>query len=317
MKNKEQKKHHESTIGKIIYGFLLFAPLFAILTTCMYVIFNKNAKDSYTGDYKFTKQVEITANDKFNDGSYYSLTEKSNGNTNIIFGTELTNLNIEEIDFNIRYYIDVRRHFSDPRIEYFFPDYITIEDYSFNLGQYTQTNSLKITISNIEINVNGNNIQPNTYIKKTYTNDEEQISFDYYVYKSSNFNRNLSYTYVNNEKMYFQQNATGNRIPINNLAITNYATGYARQIIIDRTLSSIFYASCNKVEESTLFNWSKNTAIYTAIQNTTNTIGMTNTFIPMLLTYWLLTSVLYFLYDIILMILNIFHRKIHEVEESI
>ena len=47
MKNKDLKKGKESTIGKIIYGFLLFMPLLAILSTCLYAIFNKNAYQSY------------------------------------------------------------------------------------------------------------------------------------------------------------------------------------------------------------------------------------------------------------------------------
>ena len=47
MKDKKVKHGKENTIGKIIYGFLLFMPLLAIGITCAYVIFNKNAYQSY------------------------------------------------------------------------------------------------------------------------------------------------------------------------------------------------------------------------------------------------------------------------------
>ena len=69
-RNKDCKKTHESLIGKIIYGFLLFMPLLAIATTSLYAIFNKNAYQSYA-DYTDTQITEVSLNTPLINGQTY------------------------------------------------------------------------------------------------------------------------------------------------------------------------------------------------------------------------------------------------------
>lgn len=105
---------------------------------------------------------------------------------------------------------------------------------------------------------------------------------------------------------YISGNLTNEQIPTN-IIYTDVA---------GNTLNNVFYSATSQVENSNLFNWSKNSIIYTGVNATCNELNITNTFIPMLLTYWLLISVIYILYDIILMILIILHNRIHRLQDS-
>lgn len=84
-----------------------------------------------------------------------------------------------------------------------------------------------------------------------------------------------------------------------------------------QTLDNVFYYSINKVQESPLFNWAKQTSLYTVLNETCETLGIKTTFIPLLLTYWLLISLMYLLYDIALLVVHMAHNKIHEIEGSL
>ena len=74
-KNKCKNKG-ESTIGKIIYGFLLFMPLLAILSTILYTTFNKNAYQSFANNNESQYQViqvnQLVVNEQyhFNNNNY-------------------------------------------------------------------------------------------------------------------------------------------------------------------------------------------------------------------------------------------------------
>ena len=102
-KDKTKQKKHESTIGKIIYGFLLFMPLLAIATTCLYAIFNKNAYQSY-GDEYVQESIQIDANNVnslYVNGQHitYTIGEKTT-QWNAKFGFSQISLNLNEI-FNV------------------------------------------------------------------------------------------------------------------------------------------------------------------------------------------------------------------------
>jgi len=92
---------------------------------------------------------------------------------------------------------------------------------------------------------------------------------------------------------------------------------YEKQTITTSYLSDVFYYSVNQVKNNTLFNWAENSIIYTTTNATCNALSITTPFIPLLLSYWLIISVIYFLYDIALMLVWIIHRKIHQLQDSL
>ena len=123
---------------------------------------------------------------------------------------------------------------------------------------------------------------------------------------------NQQHNYFNENKgFYFVSNGV-NTTGTNNTWYTITTLSYTQA-----KLSEVFYYAIDRTENSNLFNWSKNNDIYNIMHGACNTLSITNTFIPMLMTYWLLISVIYFLYDIGLMIIIVVHRKIHELQDSI
>ena len=103
-----------------------------------------------------------------------------------------------------------------------------------------------------------------------------------------------------------------------NASITTTSNYYLyEQTLTSGTLDNAFEYSIDKTEESNLYNWAKDTGTYTVMHTTTTGLGITNTFVPMLMSYWLLISVIYFIFDIALILIWAVHRKIHELQESI
>ena len=251
-KNKESKKGQESAIGKIIYGFLLFAPFLSILTTSMYVIFNKNAYQSYYGQEINEKQeVQITSNNQiqfdetYNYYSELALNQTYSGNIYyssckyISSSTVQTQENIDFINNSVRvyFYRGTSQTFYD-----------------------SENNSLLVT--------GQATVQLNGIIQQGIS------SSAYQVLKKIEYNK---YSYLDNA----------------------------------------FDYGMYKTEQNNVFNWAKNTGTYTVLQNTCIQLGITNTFTPMLMAYWLLISVIYFIFDIALILIWMVHNKIHELQESI
>lgn len=250
MKNKNQdKKPHESIIGKIIYGFLLFMPLLAIGVTCSYAIFNKNAYQSYYGETINEENfITIDKNKLTSENTYYFI-------SNPIAQTETTSVTIYVNDLT-------RNNQSLPtcnNIRFVYQNNVNYIFY-YNDGTYLGENNLNTSSINVK--------------------------FDF-VYSTQIINLNSVYN-----KFYYLE--------------------YKELSFV----SEVFYYSIDKVQQSPLFNWAEKSAIYTGMTTTCNALNITTPFIPLLMTYWLIISVIYILYDIILVILHIFHKKIHQLEDS-
>lgn len=245
------KKGHESTIGKIIYGFLLFLPLFAITVTCGYVIFNKNAYQNYEAKQieKFTR-VSISNNLLIENRDYQiTITQSFTNGTSIVY--------YNEID----------------------PNFINTFDSNYTYVGFRLTGNANLVLID-------SNEQTHSYWNYfTQPNAIKQWTFNY---KSTNQPNNL----INETQLYL--------------------IDYHKE-----SLNHVFYTSIELVEQSNLFNWAENSIIYTGMTEFTTSLSITNTFIPLLLTYWLIISLVYFIYDIVLIIFNVLHRKIHELQDSI
>lgn len=254
-RNKDHKPH-ESIIGKIIYGFLLFMPLLAIGVTCAYAIFNKNAYQSYGDNYvekNITIQNQNDANTFYLDGQ--NVTWYLNNNA---YGSRSSKYGFSEIS------LDLNTLFNTQDIIYNGFEFYTS---AVNFMYFYDSNGTQYQLNNYK----------NDFSTFTYT-----IDLDTYNSKP------LNTTY-------------------GNFVIT---------LLTPAPLTNVFYYSIDKVQQSPLFNWAKDSLIYTGMTNTCNALNITTPFIPLLMTYWLIISVIYILYDIILVILHIFHKKIHQLEDS-
>jgi len=251
MKPKD-KKMKESTIGKIIYGFLLFMPLMAITITSAYTIFNKNAYQSYANnkEYQFVDNVS----DFIVDNYYYLNTR----------------------NFNIKDTVT-------PKGAY---------NYKIFISQYEVLDSSFTIVDNL--NSFGLYIGDNNELSIRFFGDTE-----YTYYNSGTSYLNLKFKYSNNTLNY--------NFAYNNLFLEKE----------NESLSNVFYYSVNQVCENSLFNWTQNTFIYTSVETFTTALNINNVFFPLLLSYWMILSVVYIIFDLGLMMLQIVHRKIHELGESI
>lgn len=254
-KEKRNKKGSESTIGKIIYGFLLFMPLIAIGLTCLVNTFNTQAKESLAIDYKYETNEVNQQDDLENNKIYHLEIELNNSNIGkMFFFTSVYNL-ITTANSNVKY-----------------------ENNLIYNGRYMRI------ATNSSIQIFENNIA--LYVYSVPTNFECDLVINQFTEKTD-------YTYFNKCQ----------NIPYDS--------------INQKDLDNIFYYAVDKVTESPLFSWAENSIIYTTTNATCNALSITTPFIPLLLSYWLIISVMYFLYDIALMLIWVLHDRIHALKDSI
>lgn len=247
---KEKRKGQESTIGKIIYSFLLFMPILAVGVACLYVVFNKNAYQSYTQTEQ-PQIVTITSNKQIVPGqTYYFRPNTTNGGNQVIY--HLSNISITLPNPN--------------------PGY--------------KTNNISFIYSS------------GRGAFRYFDDNNNQVGETNWETFNQEFHATVDSIYL--------------RETTNNLNATVETFKDVTQ-----KLDNVFYIQLERLESSTLFNWTKDTGTYTVIHNTTTALGITNTYMPMLLTYWMIVSVIYFIYDIGLMLVWVMHRKIHELQEEI
>lgn len=262
-KDKDQKKKgQEGLIGKIIYACLLFAPIFSILVSCMYVIFNKNAYQSYSGESQTTINYRYESNEV-------------NSTADLVLG------HIYRFDFN--------------ELPSSYTDY-----FNCTMLVCSRSGSLQMIFdaeNNYSMNVTSNGTECNCVV---YNNNGSYVTL-----------YGIDTTYV-----IFQYKNYFNPSYINHVSYTDYNEIESVTISTD-SLDNVFEYSIEKVEQNNLYNWSKTTGTYTVLETTCEGLGITNTFTPMLLAYWLIISIIYFLYDIALILIWAVHDKIHELKESI
>lgn len=256
MKNKDLKKSKESTIGKIIYGFLLFMPLLAVASAILVNTFNINAKNETNIEYKYKSNEVYTEND-LKVGNIYKFTINQAPSSNLV-------LSYTTAIYNLPYFNT------------------TSDSIVANEGY------LRIDIRPNDFIISNNNA---VWLFSTST-IQYPVTFDMVLYE---YRPQINYGIECFSETDFNV--------INNIEEFNS--------------QDIFYKAIEKVEQSNLFNWAENSSIYTVIHNTCIQLSITTTFIPLLLAYWLIISVIYILYDIILMVLIILHNKIHQLQDSL
>lgn len=136
MEKLKQKNKHDHLFTKIlkvsIFALVMLAPMFAVAAKCMYVTFNKNAKESYYGETINEQLTQNVDSNNFQNNNQYTFTFNRNddfyytgvmlvNNVNIISysnPSELDNIPIDDIyqiylDFRVvRFYYTNNDYFS-------------------------------------------------------------------------------------------------------------------------------------------------------------------------------------------------------------
>lgn len=81
-----------------LYAILMLLPVFSVLFTCLYVCFNKNAKDSYFGDTINNETIIYTNDFNGNDKFYLSIPNSSLSQFNNAGGIEFTYILIDNLE---------------------------------------------------------------------------------------------------------------------------------------------------------------------------------------------------------------------------
>lgn len=119
-----KKLKHDHTLTSIlkfaIFSLIMLAPIFSVASRCLYVICNKNAKDSYSGKQNDVYETSITMSDvRLNNIYHFSsvptYTETSNQSSGYIIYENITNIettnltlkNALETGYSFQYYARV------------------------------------------------------------------------------------------------------------------------------------------------------------------------------------------------------------------
>lgn len=238
----EKKKHdHKLTdlLKVAIFSLIMLAPMFAIASKCIYVAYNKNAYQSYSG----TTYIEMQP-------IYYE-TNEVNSNADIIVG------NIYEWIDNITLPQD------------------SIRNNLFNLSYNSYDNDCNSIYKDANESIYLTNLT-NKYYNLTINTDIRFYFVPSRVYQPySNLYQAVSKCEIKIIKEYEQVTQT-------------------------ETLDNVFYLAVNSIKNQTLFNWTTETAIYSAINGMCSGLAVENGVLPILLTYWSLMTAIYIVFDLII-----------------
>ena len=297
---KKKKKGHDHSLTDwlkfIIFGCVMLAPFFAILTKCCYVAWNPNAQESYSGTYNYQTTMKL---------STYC-------NTEVVTDTEYT------VNDNIMHQLNASQLSG-------FTQNVT----NYTIGMYTLdiNSGIIINVENLRIeNTNYPNAKSifigkvnylygntfiaifnNTYVNNTYI----EINANMFI----NVKDENGITVYNSVESIILINGNGGTLHRKNIEFNNvsnyiyYKTSKTPLQILeknifytDATLSNVFYTSLEDINNAPIFNWTESTGMYTVINNMTQDLefGTSGNTLATLLTYWSLNTAIYIIFDIII-----------------
>lgn len=261
-------------IMNILYGLVMALPLLSIAVTCLYVIINKNAKDSYTGTYTYNSTLVITdmSNCVDKDNTFFiknRLLCLSNNQGFAFNYMSFSSDSITGVDFD-NYKSIVYCYGGSWGSTSLYSDYLYFLPYELTsplglINTLDLTGSFKYSLTNISYPFSFN-ITPTSYIN-----------------------------YGNGVGNFFTSGSN----------LINYSV-YST----DNTLSSVFYSSTNRVFESPLFNWVYDSFAYAPIGSFVALFGVaTHSFYDCVLTYWLVISLIWIGFEILMFFIT-FSRQL-------
>lgn len=174
------------------------------------------------------------------------------------------------------------------------------QEYTFQYKEYDLTGqniySYSYGFTEISIDLNDYFTSQGTNINKLgflYYSDLTYYLVGYDTNNTRYLSRNLSYTDLPHITF------TSNGVVTTNSSNLNYFNIIV-SVYTKSTLDNAFYYGVDQMTKSDLFNWTQNTGIYTGVHAMTSGIGIECRFIPMLLTYWLILTIVYIIIDVVI-----------------
>lgn len=247
MKLNDVKHNHSLTdlLKVLLFAIVMLLPFIDVFVRCGYVMFNKNAYQSYSGEQyeyenHFTSINDVEMNSILHFDSSIAYSNQSNINSGRIYYTNVSDL---------------------------YSTYTTLQS-QLNEG---------------------------TYFIYYVRSDNRQL----YIYNDQNtllYSPNLTsiHTQFNFKILAFENNIV-NVFPSLS-EVTQQDNNY---------LDNVFEYSVSQLEESSLYNWTTQTAIYSGVSQMTTQLGITTNIIPIIVCYWFFITIIYIILDIIIRLFTI------------
>lgn len=175
------------------------------------------------------------------------------------------------------------------------------DEYYFTNGAVTTphaevgTRTQRIFYNNVQVIENSTSYDlANTYAVGFYTISNSANMYYYFYYDNEQYFQ-LSSNNAFTIKFNITQDSTGNTNPF---TICNCL--YKKDVNPNYQLDKAFYYAVDEMKDSTLFGWTKNTAIYTGVNAMCSGLAVQDGALPVLITYWTLTTAIYIILDIVI-----------------
>lgn len=282
MEKLKNKHDHKLTnvLKAVIFSIVMLAPFFAIMSKCIYVQANPNAKESWSGGQSITyyeRQPKYVTNEinSINDlelGNIYHFNiENDTLDTYLIGGNfysiKMNILNINDFDFG-NYDLELTDYdlaFATTNYDLNIVLVITDNSFTLNIMSYINSSYFLQLYWNVPLT---------TY---DFTLDCDFILNDYEDIVSQNINELIKSTTYN-------------------------VYDYVEHTTTETSLDNVFYYAVEDLKNEKLFNWTEDTAIYSAINTMCTGLDVQGGVLPLLLTYWALMTAIYIVFDIVIVV---------------
>ncbi len=186
---------------------------------------------------------------------------------------------------------------------------------------YTQVNSVNY-IEGMEYQVRYNREGTNTAYQYNYVKDGKTNINELYLttpYKEKTIDRwtieqgTTLYCYFTDNSYYgvvnwFNTSNVFNFVADSETITIDTTNRYYKVYRMDytySTLDNVFEYSVSRLEESQLYNWTIQTAIYSGVSQMTGQLGITTNIIPIIICYWFFITIIYIILDIVIRLFTI------------
>lgn len=281
----------------------MLLPVFSILAVCGYVMFNKNAKDSYSGTYEYINTMKLSTYSNSENISDEEFTVNS-VIMHKLYGSQFTGNTFTLANYNLGPY-----DFAVNSCIIFNVDSLYVDDVL-----YPDCKSIVIGKVNYQYGISAVWLFNNIYSDNLYT---------YYPYNS-----NVSYcddlgNVVYNSVQRFDISNNGhfirrNLVFNNSSNIVYYMNSMNALSILEKnvfytdfTLSSAFYYALDSLNTTPVFSWAKDSFVKEPFTYITGLFGVqSDSPINTMFSYWASVSICWLVFDLLMYVPLLAHRWI-------
>lgn len=296
-----------------LYGFLMLLPVFGVLFKVGYVMLNDNAFESYSGAYAFNTYTDLT-DIQSNLLSSVSFDNIYRVGRNAQLYTYSSNWNGTYL-----FSIDKNTIFTPQRRALLFTDISNVKingsSYDINcfvLGGtgYFSVDSFILYGYKLQSNIDFNYLLYNGYSDYSLKYDDVLLTKVVSI-NVVNSGLNIQFTSNSTRLGCLLDSPSAPTLPYTLDLSTLVSYTKTLSYYVDTTLSSVFYASLQEINDTEFFSWAKDSFLVQPIMYIGNLFGITNPHpIFTFMSYWLAISIIWLVFDLVMYVPLLVHRWI-------